>query len=351
MELKDFYNYLITIVPILISGVLGFILGYTLIWFLSRTYAKIWKTDASQLFRLRKPLAILIMVGFLYLSSKYYYQNLNEYWFQVLEIISLIGFSWILISLVGIGRVLLTRQYNSDDPNNLKSRKVYTQIRVFERIIVVVIVVLGSASVLMTFDSIRSFGASIIASAGIASVIVGLAAQRLLANLLAGFQIAITQPIRLEDVVIVEKEWGWVEEITLTYVVVRIWDKRRLIVPSAQFIEKPFQNWTRNSSDILGTVFIYLDYRFPVDVLRTKFNELLDNSSSWDVKTRVIQGTDLTSEVMEVRALMSAKDSPTAGDLRVFVREELISFVQKSYPEFLPRTRVKLEKDDTVSKE
>ncbi|MEQ8237877.1 MAG: mechanosensitive ion channel [Cyclobacteriaceae bacterium] len=346
MDLTFIYDHLITFGPILISGVIGFVFGYSLVWLFSKLYVKIWNTDAQLLFALRKPLAILVMIVFLYLSSKYYYDSLNEYWRQALEIITIISLSWLFINLAGLGRALLTRQYNTDDPNNLKARKVYTQIRVFERIIVVLIVVMGSAFVLMTFDSIKSFGASIIASAGIASVIVGLAAQRLIANLLAGFQIAITQPIRLDDVVIIEKEWGWIEEITLTYVVVRVWDKRRLIVPSTQFIEKPFQNWTRNSSDILGTVFIYLDYQFPVDALRNELNKLLENNELWDGKVNVVQVTDLTNLVMEIRVLVSAKNSPTAWDLRVHIREKLIEFLQREYPEYLPRTRVMLEKEE-----
>ena len=197
----------------------------------------------------------------------------------------------------------------------------------------------------MSFDSIRSIGVSLLTSAGIAGIIIGLAAQKAIATLLAGIQIALTQPIRIEDVVIIEGEWGWIEEITLTYVVVRIWDKRRLVVPTTYFIENTFQNWTRNSSEILGTVFIYTDYEIPFEKLREELTRLLQGSSLWDRKTNVLQVTDATDRSVEIRALMSAKDSPTAWDLRVYVREQLIVFIKENYPESLPKSRVSLKSD------
>jgi len=198
------------------------------------------------------------------------------------------------------------------------------------------------AAILMTFDKVRYLGTSLLASAGVAGIILGFAAQRSIGTLLAGIQIAITQPIRLDDVVIVENEWGRIEEITLTYVVVRIWDKRRLIVPTTYFIEKPFQNWTRVSADILGTVFIYTDYQVPVDKLREEFTRILEKSELWDRKTNVMQVTNATDRTIEIRALMSAADSPTAWDLRVHVREKLITFLQENYPDSLPRTRIEM---------
>ncbi len=197
----------------------------------------------------------------------------------------------------------------------------------------------------MTFDSVRQYGASILASAGIIGIIIGVAAQRVLANLLAGFQIAITQPIRIDDVVIVENEWGRIEEIHLTFVVVKIWDQRRLVMPSTAFIEKPFQNWTRQSSDLLGTVFIYADYTLQVDSVREELTRVLESTPLWDKKVNVLQVTNASDKTMELRALMSAKDSPTAWDLRVFVREKLIGFLQQNYPDCLPKSRVTLEKE------
>ena len=198
----------------------------------------------------------------------------------------------------------------------------------------------------MSFDSIKSVGVSVLTSAGLAGIIVGFSAQKALGTLLAGIQIAFTQPIRLDDVVIVEGEWGTIEEITLTYVVIKIWDKRRLVVPTTYFIEKPFQNWTRTTSDILGTVFIYTDYKMNIDALRTQLTHILKNTELWDGDVNVLQVTNANKDAVEVRALMSAKDSPTAWDLRVHVREELIKFIQKEYPESIPRTRIKLDNPD-----
>ncbi len=250
--------------------------------------------------------------------------------------------TWMLIRAINLAREFILGQYDISEKDNLKARKVYTQFRILERIIIFVIILIAIAISLMTFDSIKRIGISLFASAGVAGIIIGFAAQKLLSSILAGFQIALTQPIRIDDVVIVEKEWGWIEEITLTYVVVRIWDKRRLIVPTTYFIENPFQNWTRVSADILGTVFIYTDYQVPVDELRKEFTRILEGSELWDRKTNVMQVTNATDKSLEIRALMSAVDSPTAWDLRVHVRENLISFLQKNYPASLPRTRIEM---------
>jgi small-conductance mechanosensitive channel len=250
--------------------------------------------------------------------------------------------TWLMIRSINLARVVILRQYDISAEDNLKARKVYTQLRILERIIIFILILIAIAVALMTFDGIKRIGISLFASAGVAGIIIGFAAQKLLGSILAGFQIALTQPIRIDDVVIVENEWGWIEEITLTYVVVRIWDKRRLIVPSTYFIEKPFQNWTRVSADILGTVFIYTDYLVPVDKLREEFKRILEKTDLWDGKTQVMQVTNATDRTLEIRALMSAADSPTAWDLRVLVREKLISYLQKNYPESLPRTRIEL---------
>ena len=162
--------------------------------------------------------------------------------------------------------------------------------------------------------------------------------------MLAGIQIAITQPFRIDDAVVVENEWGWIEEINLTYVVVRIWDKRRLVLPSTYFLEKPFQNWTRTTAEILGTVFIYTDYTIPFQPLRDELTRLLSESDLWDQKVNVLQVTDSTESTVEIRILVSAKNSPTAWDLRVYIREKMIEFIQKNYPQSLPRTRVEFKK-------
>jgi small-conductance mechanosensitive channel len=191
----------------------------------------------------------------------------------------------------------------------------------------------------MLFEPVRQLGASVLASAGVIGIIVGFAAQRTIANLFAGFQLALTQPIRIDDVVIVENEWGRIEEITLTYVVVRIWDLRRLIVPLSYFIERPFQNWTRAQADLLGTVFLYTDYTIPVDTVREELNRIVGQSKNWDGKVCGLQVTNATERTLELRALASAADSSRAWDLRCEIREKLVFFVQRHYPESLPRQR------------
>lgn len=268
---------------------------------------------------------------------------------HVIKVAIIFCVTWLVIKGIHLVREIILRQYDFEGKDNLKARKVYTQLRVMERIVIFLLVVIAIAAALMTFEGIKRIGISLFASAGVAGIVIGFAAQKMLGNILAGFQIALTQPIRLDDVVIVENEWGWIEEINLTYVVVRIWDKRRLIVPATYFIEKPFQNWTRVSADILGTVFIYTDYQMPVDKLRTAFMEILKGTDLWDGQVGVMQVTDATDRTMEIRALMSAPNSPQAWDLRVHVREKLIAYLQEHFPESLPRTRV--EMTETVSQD
>jgi small-conductance mechanosensitive channel len=259
-----------------------------------------------------------------------------------LSIISTISF--ILIRLVGLVRKILLQNYDLTERDNLKARAIHTQFKVIEQILIFVIVVIAIASILMTFEKIRQIGVSLLASAGVVGIIVGFAAQRSIATILAGIQIALTQPIRIEDVVIVEGEWGRIEEITLTYAVVRIWDLRRLIVPITYFIEKPFQNWTRVSADLLGTVYIYVDYTVPLEAIRNEFTRLLNDNPLWDKKVCVTHVTNTTERTVEVRLLMSAEDASKGWELRCFIREKLIDFLQKNYPQALPRVRLEVER-------
>lgn len=251
--------------------------------------------------------------------------------------------AFILFQVVDAAAALLLRQYDLQARDNLHARSVYTQVAVLKKVAVTVIGIFTLASMLMVFDSVRQFGASILASAGIAGIIVGLAAQRSIATLLAGLQIALTQPIRVDDVVIVENEWGRIEDITLTYVVIRIWDLRRLVVPITYFLETPFQNWTRTSADLLGTVYLNVDYTVPIDALRAELTRILEASPFWDRKVNVVHVTDAKERTLEVRALMSAADSSKAWELRCEVREKLVDFVRREYPESLPRLRASFE--------
>jgi small-conductance mechanosensitive channel len=294
---------------------------------------------------LRAPLHVLVPAVCLSISAPLWRlpPDVVDLAVQVLVLWIIGAVSWLTMRVVKVVRDLAASRLDVDQKDNLHARRVYTEIRLIERVIKVGIVVLTVAAMLLTFPQARQIGVSLLASAGIVGVILGFAAQRTLGNLLAGIQIAIAQPIRIEDVVIVEGEWGWIEEITLTYVVIRIWDLRRLVVPISYFIEKPFQNWTRISAALLGTVFIYADYTIPVDRVREELDRLLRQSPSWDGKVSGLQVTNATDRVVEMRALMSAVDSSTAWNLRCEVREGLLKFLQEEFPQCLPRTRVELE--------
>jgi small-conductance mechanosensitive channel len=259
------------------------------------------------------------------------------------KVLFIFGFAWLGIAFLRMAKRQLLKQYDMGQKDNLRSRIVYTQYNILEKIIIFIIIVIATAITLMQFDGVKNIGISLFASAGVAGLIIGLSAQKALGTILAGLQIAITQPIRIDDVVIVENEWGWIEEINLTYVVVKIWDQRRLIVPSTYFLDKPFQNWTRTSADILGTVFIHTDYNVPFEAIRKELTRLLESSPHWDKKVNVLQVTDAKERTVEIRALMSASSSPAAWDLRVYIREHLIEFLRREYPDSLPRTRVIIE--------
>jgi small-conductance mechanosensitive channel len=237
--------------------------------------------------------------------------------------------------------VIQRHPYNVAD--NLAARRVLTQTRVVVRTVNTVVVLIGLSIALITFPAVRKFGVSLLASAGVAGVVLGLAARTVLGNILAGLQIAITQPIRIDDVLIVEGEWGRVEEITGTYVVIRVWDERRLVVPLQWFIEHPFQNWTRTNSDLIGSVKLWLDYRTPLEPLRAELKRLVEQAPEWDRKVQVLQVTDASPQGMEVRALASSSDSGRNWDLCCKIREGLLQFVQKEYPDCLPRFRADIE--------
>ena len=250
--------------------------------------------------------------------------------------------AWLLIRMTYVLEDYVLSRFDVDVKDNLKARKIHTQFRVMKRIVIVVVGILAFGTMLMTFDKVRQLGTTILASAGVVGIVVGMAAQRTIATFIAGLQIAITQPIRVDDVVIVENEWGRIEEITLTYVVVRIWDLRRLIVPITYFIESPFQNWTRTSADILGTVFVYADYTVPIDAVRKELHNVLKKSDHWDGKVCVLQVTNASDRTVELRALMSAADASAAWTLRCEVREKLIEYIKTEYPQALPRIRAEL---------
>jgi small-conductance mechanosensitive channel len=254
-------------------------------------------------------------------------------------ILLIITFSVLIVHGVNEVQAALMSRHRLDAEDNLSARKIYTQVSVIRKIIVSAVVIVATGSILMMFDPVRQFGTSILASAGIAGIVIGFAAQKTLGNVLAGIQIALTQPLLIDDIVVVEGEFGQIEEITLTYVTVRTWDLRRLVVPITQFVEKPFQNWSRVSTELLGTVILYLDYQAPMGELRKELKRLVENHPKWDKKVCGLQVTDTKEHVIEVRALVSATDPGQLGDLRCDIREGLINFLVKNHPESLPRSR------------
>lgn len=324
---------------------------------LMRLYSKYSKPNAdyslfkTSVSRLHNPLtwflpliALNFILPFLKLSTKEF-RIINK----MTDISLIIVFSMVLIAVVKIFEDFLYQLYDLNKSDNLRERKIRTQIQFIRKVIISLIVMLSVGAVLLSFSSLRRIGTGLLTGVGISSVIVGLAAQRSLGNFLAGFQIAFTQPLRLDDVLVVEGEWGRVEEITMTYVVLNIWDQRRLILPINYFIEKPFQNWTRSTSEISGTVFLHLDYTAPFEQIRKEFNRLLQTTDLWDKKTGVMQVTETTGNTVEVRLLVSAANSRNVFDLRCYIRKNIVVFIQKNYPSALPVTRAIVESKNNAN--
>lgn len=264
---------------------------------------------------------------------------------RTLEILLMVCMAVILVGIVKIAEDYVYHHYDLKKADNLRERKIRTQLQFIRKIIIGIIVFITISLILLSFDSLRKLGAGLLTGVGVGGIIVGLAAQRSLSNLLAGFQLAFTQPLRLDDVLVVEGEYGKVEEITLTYVVLLLWDQRRLILPINYFIEKPFQNWTRTGSELLGTAMLYLDYNIPIDALRKEFMRLVEANPLWDKRVAALQVTDIKQSTVEVRCLISANNSSKAFDLRCYLRENMLNFIQANYPESLPQTRVILSEE------
>jgi small-conductance mechanosensitive channel len=276
--------------------------------------------------------------------------RLPENWTWVTQkafgIFLIVALSVLIVRGINAVQQALLSRHRMDVPDNVSARRIYTQVSVIRKIIVTTVVIIATGSVLMLFDPVRQFGTSILASAGIAGVVIGFAAQKTLGNVLAGIQIALTQPLLIDDIVVVEGEFGQIEEITLTYVTVRTWDLRRLVLPITYFIEKPFQNWSRVSTELLGTVILCLDYQVPLGELRKELKRLVENNPKWDRRVCGLQVTDAKQSTIEVRALVSGTDPGKTFDLRCEVREGLIEFLRRDYPESLPKVRNVTELSD-----
>jgi small-conductance mechanosensitive channel len=299
----------------------------------------------GQTLRLAVPvLGIILLLPLLRLPDDWAW--VTEKGFGILLIAAL---SFLIIRAINAVQAALMSRHRMDVPDNLSARRIHTQVSVIRKILVTAIVIIATGSILMLFNPVRQFGTSILASAGIAGIVIGFAAQKTLGNLLAGIQIALSRPLLINDVVVVEGEYGQIEEITLTYVTVRTWDLRRLVLPITYFVEKPFQNWSRVSTDLIGTVILYLDYHVPMGELRKELKRLVENNANSDGKVCGLQVTDAKQSTIEVRALVSSSDPGKMGNLRCEIREGLIEFLCRRHPESLPRVRnLNVEETSTI---
>lgn len=333
------YNTLLALLAIL-SGLLFKGIASLILRLYSKTNTR-YSMLRSVIYRLNTPMTYFLPLVVLNLFLPL--MRLNKAAFTVMDktagILLIVSFAWILISIIKICEDYVVHAFALKRNDNLRERKIRTQLQFLRRVAILLIIILAVCAILLSFNNLRRLGTGLLTGVGVSGLIVGFAAQRSLGNLLAGFQIAFTQPIRIDDVLVVEGEWGRVEEINLTYVVINIWDQRRLILPINYFIEKPFQNWTRKTAEILGTAFIYLDYNAPVEILRAEFTRILSTSNLWDERVAVLQVTNTTEQTIEIRALMSARNSSDAFDLRCLVREKLVAFITEHYPDSLPKTR------------
>jgi len=250
---------------------------------------------------------------------------------------------WLCIRLFDAWRDSLLQRHRIDVADNLQARRVITQVAILRRIAMTLVLISSVSAMLMTFPGVRSVGATLFASAGVAGLLLGLAARPVFTNILAGLQVALTEPIRIDDVVVVEGQWGWIEEIRSTYVVVRVWDLRRLMLPLSYFIEHPFENWTRHTADLLATVTLYVDYSAPVQELRDYCHRVVRDSGLWDGKVWAFQVTDTGPQTLQLRALMGVQNSSDSWEIRCLVREKLVDYLQRNRPDCLPKTRIQMQ--------
>lgn len=348
----DWTSYLPELRLLLIAAIVAFVL-----WLAAHLLTRILTRMASLLpfvseliLQIKAPIHLLIpLLGLQTVWSSapdefLYIEGIRH--FTLLAIIA--AFTWLGLRVIATGQQIVVRHNPMNVSDNWDARRIQTQTRVLVQTLSFFVFLFGAAAMLMTFPAARQFGTSILASAGVAGLAVGFAAKPVLGNLIAGLQIAITQPIRLDDVVIVANEWGRIEEITGTYVVVRIWDDRRLIVPLQWFIENPFQNWTRKTSTLIGSVFFWVDYSLPLEPLRDELKKILQEVPElWDGRVSVLQVTDTSEKAIQLRILASSADASKGWDLRCFIREKMINYISCNYPDSLPQLRANvIEPDD-----
>jgi small-conductance mechanosensitive channel len=263
---------------------------------------------------------------------------------EIVQCLLVLFLGWLAIGGVYVFQAVTLSKFDTTVADNLRARKVHTQMQFFRRVLIAIIAIVDAGALFWAMHDQRlwNYGTGLLASAGLASVVLALAAKSTASNLIAGMQIAISEPIRIDDVVVLQNEWGRIEEITSTYVVVKIWDERRLVVPLSFFIEQPFENWTRRTGDLLGTAFLYVDYSVPVEPLRAELQRIVTDSPLWDRRVCGLQVTNLTDRTMELRCLVSSGGSSQLFDLRCLVREKMIEFLRHNYPQSLPTLRFKM---------
>ncbi len=351
---QNWHNLLWAAIVLAVAVAVSLLVHYVVFWLLKRlARRKGAYLDQSLARHAQGPtrwifplLAILIVLPGLTLPPKL---------MSALEHITGIGLiaaiAWLFILASVITSDVLANRYRVDVADNLLARRIQTQFHMLHRVVVVVVTIVAVAIALMTFPAINHIGMSLLASAGLAGLIVGLAMKGTLSNLIAGIQIAFTQPFRLEDAVVIEGQWGWIEEIGTMYVVVRIWDLRRLVLPLSYFLDHPFENWTRTSAELLGHCFIYVDYTVPVEEIRQELRRVVESTPLWAGKVCVLQLSDFFQTTAQLRALMDARNSSDAWDLRCYVREKLIAYIKEHYPQSLPRYRAELDTPKTAASE
>ncbi|WP_410336868.1 mechanosensitive ion channel family protein [Longimonas sp.] len=341
---------LLYIIPyIAVAVVVGLLFHRAAFWGIRTLSARLGgdsQLGADVLDRSYRPLQLLIPLLVVRAALPAFAPALDPVWQDglraALHTFVVAGVAWLLIAGVQVVEDLIGHRFSIDEADNLRARKIVTQTRLLRRIAVIIISVVALGIILFEYDTFRSLGTGLLASAGIVGIVIGFAAQRTLGTIVAGLQVAFTQPIRVDDVVIVEGDFGWIEEITLTYVVVRVWDQRRIVVPITQFIEQPFQNWTRETSELLGTVFLYVDHTVPFDEVRAALGEIVEDSEYYDGRVWKLHVTNTTERTVELRALMSARSAPDLWELRCEVRERIVTHLQETHPEALPRIRAEL---------
>jgi small-conductance mechanosensitive channel len=325
-------------------AIIAAIIGLVIHWLVDRAVRRAAtltpsRADEVLIRHTRRPVRVLIIIAAVLLSTMFMGEEGQDIVRFVGIFVGIIALGWLLVALTGAGYEIAMSRFPQDSADDLEERHLKTQLQILQRFGSAIIWIVAVAVALLTIPGVQPLAASMLAGAGVAGIVLGLAAGPTIGNLIAGLQIAFTRPIKVGDVVVIDGEWGHIGEITVAYVVVDIWDKRRLIVPLSQIINQPVENWTRRTTDLLGTVKLYLDYRAPIDDIRVAYRAILDESGLWDGEAWSVLVTGADDRTITVRALYSAPDASVEWNLRCLVREKLIGYLQQEHPYALPTAR------------